>query len=117
MPHGADLSELTVKQLQRRQQPITSQGHDAQVRQDVGEIASLRREQQHSHNQTAESERFQDIARAVTENGESRVHPRDDLRMAGEAAEEMLFSTMNFHRFNSAEHLVRFAKEATDRYS
>ena len=74
--HRADLSELTVKQLERREQPITRQRHHAEVRQDVGEIASFRCEQQHSQNETAESERFYKIASAVGENRQLRIHLR-----------------------------------------
>src|SRR4051794_28026151 len=61
----ADLSQLTVKQLNRRQQSVTCKRHDAQVWKNVGEIASFRREQQHSNNETAKSERFHKITRAV----------------------------------------------------
>src|SRR2546423_14045040 len=54
--HRADLSELAIKQLERRQQPVPCKRHHSKIRKDVGEIPPSRCEQQHSHNETAESE-------------------------------------------------------------
>src|SRR5882724_2181337 len=117
MTHGADLCQLRINQLDRRQQPITRKSHHAKVRKDIGEIAPPRCEQQHSHDETAESERFHKIASAVGENRQSRVHLRYYRRMLREPVEKMLFSAVDFHRFNPAEHLFRIATQATERYS
>ena len=107
--HGADLSELTVKQLERRQQSITCQRHHAEVRKNVGEIAASHCEQQHSQHKTAESEWFDEIARAVGEDWNSSKHLGNHRGMTGKALEEMFFRAMDLYRFDPAEHLVRFA--------
>src|SRR6478752_6990235 len=114
--HRADLSQLAIKQLNRRQQPVTCKRHHAEVRKNIGKIAPSRCEQQHGHNETSKSERFHKITCAV-ENGHAGTHLRDDCGMAGKPSEKMFFGTMDFHRFNAAEHLMGFLVEARGMYS
>src|SRR5438874_13319985 len=94
-------------QLNKRHKPITCKRQHAEARKNIGKIATFRCEQQHSHNETAKSERFHNITRAV-ENGHACTHLRDDCGMAGKPSEKMFFGTMDFHRFNAAEHLMGF---------
>src|SRR5215831_18745294 len=108
MPHRTDLSYLTVKQLDRRQQPITCQRHDAEIGKNIREIAPLRCEQEHSHNKTTESKRFYNIPSAVGKDGQPCIHPRYYRGMICKPAEEMFFRAMHLHRFDCAKHLLRF---------
>src|SRR5262249_5607461 len=97
--------------------PVPCQCHYAQVWKNVREIASSRSQQQHSHNQTAKCNWFDEVTSGVSKDRHPRIHPRYNRRMPRESAQEMFFGTMNFHRFYPAEHLVRFPEEATDRNS
>ena len=116
MAHRADRSELAIKQLKRRQQPVPRERHHAKIGKDVGEIAPSRCEQQHSHNQTAESKRFDKIPGAVGEDRHAGTGPRKHRGMPGKPVEKMFFGAVHFHRLNPAEHLLRFPENAANRY-
>src|SRR5215510_15892465 len=109
MTHGADVCELRVNQLDRRQQPITRKRHYAKIREDIGKIASSGCQEQHSNNEAAESERLHKIAGGIGEYRRASKHPRHNRGVAGKSVQKMFFSAVHFYRLDPAKQLMRLA--------
>src|SRR5439155_7968133 len=114
IPHSGELRHLAIKKLESWKQPIAGYRHNAKVRKDVGEIASLDRQHHHGKDEPAKREWFYKVTSAIGDNGNPRRHLRDDGGVAGEPAQKMCLRPMYFDRFDAAKHLLCVAVRSTE---
>src|SRR5439155_9968645 len=88
-PHSAELRHRAITKLDSCKQPIAGYRHNAKVRKDVGEIASLEREHDDRKDEPTECEWFYKVTSAIGDNGNPRRHLRDDGGVDGEPDQKM----------------------------